>query len=71
MPLKLSKLAQKISKETGKPTKLRIVGEKVEISGGVKVRNSDGKITVDNTFDDILKRKDRDLRKKIAEVLFR
>ncbi len=71
VPLKLSKLAQKISKETGKPTKLRIVGEKVEISGGVKVRNSDGKITVDNTFDDILKRKDRDLRKKIAEVLFR
>ena len=71
VPLTLSKLAQKISKETGKPTKLRIVKEKAEISGGVKVRNSDGKITVDNTFDDILKRKDRDLRKKIAEVLFR
>ena len=71
LPLKLDKLAREISEKTGFETKLRLSKEKTKVVGGAMVRTIDGKVVMDNTFDDILKRRARDLRSKIAKILFK
>jgi V/A-type H+-transporting ATPase subunit E len=71
LPLKLDNLAKKISEKTGFKTKLKLSKEKLEVIGGAIVRTADGKVIMDNTFDDILMRREKDLRSKIAEILFK
>ena len=48
---------------------LEVIGT-VEKSGGVILRSIDGKITLDNTFDGVLKRKKDEIRRKVGTVLF-
>ena len=71
LSLKLDKLAKEISEKTGVETKLRLAEEKAKVIGGAIVRTADGKVIMDNTFDDILMRREKDLRFKIAEILFK
>ena len=71
LSLKLDKLAKEISEKTGFETKLRLSEEKPKVIGGAMVRTTNGKVIMDNTFDDILGRRDRDLRSKIAKILFK
>lgn len=71
LPLKLDNLAKEISEKTGLKTKLRLSKEKAKVIGGAIVRTADGKVIMDNTFDDILMRREKDLRSKIAEILFK
>lgn len=71
LPLKLTTLAKTITKKTGTETKLQLSKEKIEASGGVVVKTFDGKILVDNTFEAILKQRERDLRLRIAKILFK
>jgi vacuolar-type H+-ATPase subunit E/Vma4 len=71
LPLKLGNLAKKISEKTGFKTKLRLSEEKLEVVGGARVRTANGKVIMDNTFDDILMRKEKNFRSKIAEILFK
>jgi len=68
--LKLDKLAKEISERTGFETKLRLSEEKPKVIGGAIVRTANGKVIMDNTFDDILVRREKDLRSKIAKILF-
>ena len=71
LSLKLDKLAKEISEKTGFETKLRLSEEKPKVIGGAMVRTTNGKVIMDNTFDDILGRREKDLRSKIAKILFK
>ena len=69
LPLKFSTLAKAIAEKTGKKTQIKLSKEKTEAFGGAVVKKVDGRIVVDNTFEAILKRRERDLRFKIAKIL--
>src|SRR3990170_2543789 len=71
LPLKLDRLAREISEKTGAKTKLALSREKPKVIGGAIVRTIDGRVVMDNTFDDMLKRREKDLRYKIAKILFK
>lgn len=70
LPLKLDDIAKEISEKTGSKTKLRLSEEKLKVIGGAIVRMANGKVIMDNTFDDILRRREKDLRSEIAKILF-
>ena len=70
LSLKLEKLAKEISEKTGFKTKLRLSEEKIKVIGGAFIRTINGKVIMENTFDDILRRREKDLRSKIAKILF-
>jgi V/A-type H+-transporting ATPase subunit E len=69
LPIKLDKLAKEISNRTGIETNLRFSDQQIE-EVGVIVKKIDNRIFVDNTFDSILDRRERELRLKIAQILF-
>jgi vacuolar-type H+-ATPase subunit E/Vma4 len=71
LPLKHDDLAKEISEKTGFKTKLRLSEEKTEALGGAILRTANGKVVMDNTFDDVLMRKEKDLRFRIAAILFK
>jgi vacuolar-type H+-ATPase subunit E/Vma4 len=48
---------------------LRIIGN-IESTGGIILKSSDGKITLDNTFEGILKREKDKIRVKVGKLLF-
>ena len=69
LPLKLNKLEKKIADKTGVKTQLRLSKQRIK-AVGVTVKTNDGRIFADNTFEAILKRRERELRLKIARILF-
>ena len=69
LPLKLNKLEKKIADGTGVKTQLKISKQQIK-AVGVIVKTVDGQIFVDNTFESILSRRERELRLKIARILF-
>lgn len=71
LPLKFDKLSVEISEKTGVETKLRVSKERTKAIGGAVVRTTNGKVVMDNTFDDILRRREKDTRSKIAKMLFK
>jgi len=70
LPLKLNTLAKEIGDKTGFKTKVKLSKENPQVIGGVAVRTADGKVIMDNTFDDILRRREKELRSEIARILF-
>lgn len=70
LPLELDKLTKQIVEKTGKETELTISNEKIKSLGGCVIRTHDGRIVIDNTFTDILKRRERELRFEITKMLF-
>ena len=63
--------------QTSKPLDKIIAEEKnipvsgtIHASGGIKLVSEDGKITVDNTFEGILKRRKEEIRVKVGKMLF-
>lgn len=70
LPLELDMLTKKIVKKTGKETELTASTEKIKSIGGCVIRTYDGRIVINNTFSDILKRRERELRFEIAKMLF-
>jgi vacuolar-type H+-ATPase subunit E/Vma4 len=68
--LNLDMLTKTIIEKTGKWTEFTISNEKLESLGGCVIKRHDGKIVINNTFSVILKRRERDLRFKIAKILF-
>jgi len=66
----VAKLADTIAKETGNATTVSLSGENVNCAGGAIVQLKDGSIVIDNTFEARLERDRRDLRVKIAKILF-
>jgi len=68
--LRLDNIAKKITEKTGFETKLKLSEQKLEVIGGAIVRIANGKVIMDNTFDDILWRREKDLRFEIEKILF-
>ena len=69
LPLKLNKLEKKIADGTGVKTQLKISKQQIKAVGAI-VKTKDGKIFVDNTFEAILSRRERELKLKIANFVF-
>jgi vacuolar-type H+-ATPase subunit E/Vma4 len=62
-------ISRNIDKEIGKKMGITISG-KIETAGGIIIKSSDGRITLDHTFDGILKRKKAEIRRKVGKLLF-
>jgi vacuolar-type H+-ATPase subunit E/Vma4 len=71
LPLNLSILAKKIGSKTKTKIKLSLSKEKIQVIGGTMLRSSDGKVIMDNTFDDILRQKEKILADKVSKILFK
>ncbi len=71
LPLKFNVLAKKIAEKTEKKTQLKLSKQKIETFGGAVVKTVDGRIVADNTFEAIIERREKELRFKIAKILFR
>ncbi|HEC81443.1 MAG TPA: hypothetical protein ENI42_03335 [Thermoplasmatales archaeon] len=56
----------RLAKELGVP----LAREKVNAVGGVVVKSKDGRVSVDNTFEGILKRKEKEIRVRLGTMLF-
>lgn len=56
-------------KEVAKSLGIEVAGQ-TEGLGGVIVKSKDGRVTVDNTFDGILKRKYYEIRVEVGKLLF-
>ena len=69
LPLNLTKISKKINSITKKNTKLKLSTEKNQAIGGVILKTSDSKIILDNTFDDLLKQKEKIIKNKISDLL--
>lgn len=67
--VKLNKLEKKISDRSGVDTQLKFSEQKTKAVGAI-VKTIDDRIFVDNTFEAILRRRERELRLKIARILF-
>jgi vacuolar-type H+-ATPase subunit E/Vma4 len=67
--LNLNSLEEVLTEKTGVETKLAVSNDIIK-SIGVKVKTVDGKITIDNTFEAIIKRREKELRSKIMKILF-
>lgn len=67
----LGSIAKRVEKETGNKTTLTLAQEKLSSIGGVIIRKPDGSILIDNTFDAIIDRSLRDIRMRIAKILFK
>ena len=68
--IEVAKLADAIAKETGNATAISLSGENLNCAGGAIVQLKDGSIVIDNTFEARVDRDRRDLRVKIAKILF-
>ncbi len=71
LPLKLNVLTKKIAEKTENKTQLRLSKQKIEALGGAVVKTVDGRIVADNTVEAIIQRREKELRFKIAKILFR
>lgn len=65
-----NKLSKEVSKKTGVKTKLNLSKNFIN-DIGVRIRTIDNKIYVDNTFEAIIRRREKELRLKIAKILFK
>jgi vacuolar-type H+-ATPase subunit E/Vma4 len=68
--LDVSKIAKKVTVETGAKKVIKLSSERHEGCGGVIMKSSDGRIVVNNTLDNIFARQAVALRLKIASELF-
>ena len=66
---RLDKLEKEISAKTGVDTQLMVSDQRIK-GVGVIVKTADGRIFVDNTFEAILMRREKELRLKTAKILF-
>ena len=70
LSLDLHNLAEIISLKTKTKVKLNLSKDKLHVIGGAILRTDNGKIIMDNTFDDILRQKENILKFRISEILF-
>ena len=62
-------ITRDIDKQIAKDLHLEVTGN-VEASGGIMLKSGDGRITLDHTFDGILKREKDQIRIKVGKLLF-
>ncbi|MCD6468563.1 MAG: hypothetical protein J7L32_04555 [Thermoplasmata archaeon] len=57
---------KRLAKELG----LSVSDEMVKATGGVVVKSKDGRVTIDNTFEGMLKRMESEIRERVGGLLF-
>jgi len=62
-------ISRDIDRKIAEKLGIKVEGQ-VKASGGVILKSADGKITIDNTFDSILKRRKDELRTQVGKILF-
>ena len=67
--LDLSKLSNEVEKMIGKKTNIDL-GEVLTTRGAI-IKTSDGKMTIDNSFDGIIERQKRSIEVTISNILFK
>ena len=71
LPLNFGYIEERISKETNLDVRLLKSEKKLKNSiGGSIIQTLDGKIVVNNTFENVIERNDHLIRKKIVKILF-
>lgn len=70
LPLNFTAMSKAVSQNTNSEAKLTLSRERIKASGGAVVKTQDDNVTLDNTFDGMLKRRESELRLKIAKILF-
>lgn len=68
--LDLNSISSNIEKETGRKTTVKLSQEKSKSIGGVVVRKTDATIMIDNTFEARIDRAIREIRIRVAKLLF-
>jgi len=58
-----------IDKKVAEKLKVKVTG-KTKATGGIIIKSSDGRITLDNTFEGVLKREKDQIRIKVGKLLF-
>jgi vacuolar-type H+-ATPase subunit E/Vma4 len=69
LPLRMNELAEVTAEKTGVRTQLKLSSERID-AHGVVVGTPDGRIVLDNTFQAIIKRREKQLRLRISKILF-
>jgi V/A-type H+-transporting ATPase subunit E len=64
-----SSIESDISKAVGKNVKLEFRPSAENISAGVIIKSKDGRMIIDNTFSNLIKRLEEDIRGKVSEIL--
>ena len=62
-------ISRDIDRDIAEDMGIKVIG-RVETAGGVVIKSIDGRITLDHTFDGILKRKKDEIRRKVGKLLF-
>jgi len=62
-------ISRDIDREIATSMGLQVIGT-VETAGGIVIKSRDGRITLDHTFDGIMKRKKDEIRRKVGNLLF-
>jgi len=62
-------VSRDIDKQIAKDLHFEVIGN-IEASGGIMLKSGDGRITLDHTFDGILKREKDQIRIKVGKLLF-
>ena len=70
LPMELNKLAEKIGEKIGKKTKITKSTKKIDVIGGAIIQTTDGKIVMNNTFEALLNYSEKEIKFKIAQILF-
>ena len=70
LPLNLAEIAKKVSAKTQTKANLSLLKETIPAIGGAIVRTKDGRTLMDNTFDDILRQREKIIAAKTSEILF-
>ncbi|WXG45984.1 MAG: V-type ATP synthase subunit E family protein [Candidatus Atabeyarchaeum deiterrae] len=66
----LASIAKRVEKSTGKSTAIKLAQGASSSIGGAIVRKADGSIMIDNTFEGRIERIIRNIRIRVAKVLF-
>jgi len=70
LPIDTASISNAIRAEVGQPVDVTVSSEREPSAGGYVLRKRDGRIVIDNTYSAILRRQDRALRFRIAQILF-
>ena len=69
-PKMLKKISDEINQDSGVNVRLSLSGERIKSAGGVIVRGKEGKVEVNNTFEQRMTRLSASLREDIVKTLF-
>ncbi|WEU41022.1 MAG: V-type ATP synthase subunit E [Candidatus Odinarchaeum yellowstonii] len=69
-PQTLDKIAEKVTKELGVKTTIKLGKERIQAVGGIIMKNREGDIEVNNTIETLIENAKNTIRSKVAKTLF-